>query len=830
MFQSAVLISQTEYQHIAISEYARSMSPNIPAFMVYNPTVNADTSLEYSQAAYRFGHSQLRETIDILDPNGSLSGLVTKYALEQAFLTPAQYAAIGPTAIAQGMTRQFSSEIDEIITPTLQQALLGQPQDLAAINIARGRDLGLPTLNTLRRNLYANFESTLADFRQQGANSSGNQFQGTMARTHDQQLGLKPYTSWADFGENLLHPAALTNFIAAYATNGNLDLASAIIKLGRGDKLGALTAGEVTAYQNFGWKDANAQANAKNFLGDSASADKSFEYIDAWIGGLAEKHVPNGQLGATFDAIFADQMTRSMNGDRFYYLWRLQFGLPEFTQLSSAVRGEQFKDIVERNTGATHLTGKVFFATDSHLELGEDPTLIKNNNATPDAAGHRYGDRVAALGIGVYSSGGDNISTNGTVIQIRSSEFGGIDRRYINDVRPDSSIVDPKAVNPDGTPKFGFNSHETIGGTKFADYIAGGNGDDTIYGDDGNDILLGNNGGDHLYGEKGDDYIDGGAGDDHLDGGDGNDRIYGGDGSDVIIGGNGNDALFGGAGVDRIQGNNGDDYIDGGDDDDIIDSGAGNDILIGGAGNDILIGGDGNDTYVFNAGFGRDILRENGSSGSLDTVKFGIGLTLDKFEINRRGTDLVLKVIKTNDILTIVGQFDLADRAAIEQFQFDNGAITLTKDEMISYAPNLAVTDRNFSANPTSLNAGTVGADNDPIFPGTNGRASGGDRNDKSFVGTGGGKILSGSAGADRFWIANAELPATANTIVDFQVGTDVIGIQGAKSLGISASTLKLNQVGADTAINFGSQTLAILTGIQATSLSPGNASQFVFA
>jgi Animal haem peroxidase len=86
---------------------------------------------------HRFGHSQLRETIDILDPNGSLSGLVTKYALEQAFLTPSQFAAVGPTA-AQGMTRQISSEIDEIITPTLQQALLGQSQDLAAINIARG--------------------------------------------------------------------------------------------------------------------------------------------------------------------------------------------------------------------------------------------------------------------------------------------------------------------------------------------------------------------------------------------------------------------------------------------------------------------------------------------------------------------------------------------------------------------------------------------------------------------------------------------------------------------------------------------------------------------
>jgi Ca2+-binding RTX toxin-like protein len=100
---------------------------------------------------------------------------------------------------------------------------------------------------------------------------------------------------------------------------------------------------------------------------------------------------------------------------------------------------------------------------------------------------------------------------------------------------------------------------------------------------------------------------------------------------------------------------------------------------------------------------------------------------------------------------------------------------------------------------------------------------------DKFFVGAGGGNILSGGAGADQFWIANAELPGAANTILDFQIGTDVIGIQGAKSLGISATTLKLTQAGADTTINFGAQTLAILTGIQASSLNTGSAAQFVF-
>jgi alkaline phosphatase len=121
------------------------------------------------------------------------------------------------------------------------------------------------------------------------------------------------------------------------------------------------------------------------------------------------------------------------------------------------------------------------------------------------------------------------------------------------------------------------------------------------------------------------------------------------------------------------------------------------------------------------------------------------------------------------------------------------------------------------------------GAGNDTFYLGSNDRALGGDGNDKFYAGSGGGNTLTGGAGADQFWIATGSLPSSANTITDFQIGTDVIGISGSKSLGISSSTLKLNQLSADTSINFGTQTLAVLTGIQANSLSTSNSSQFVF-
>jgi alkaline phosphatase len=121
-------------------------------------------------------------------------------------------------------------------------------------------------------------------------------------------------------------------------------------------------------------------------------------------------------------------------------------------------------------------------------------------------------------------------------------------------------------------------------------------------------------------------------------------------------------------------------------------------------------------------------------------------------------------------------------------------------------------------------------AGNDTFYLGSNDRVFGGDGNDRFFAGSGGDNIIAGGADADQFWIANAELPSSANTIVDFQIGIDVIGIQGAQNLGINPTSLQLTQVGADTAINFDGKALAVLTGIQASSLNPSNTSQFVFA
>ena len=90
------------------------------------------------------------------------------------------------------MTRQVGNQIDEFVTTALRNNLLGLPLDLATINLARGRDTGVPSLNEARRSFY---EATNED------------------------VILKPYDSWVDFAGHLKHEASIINFIAAYGTH-----------------------------------------------------------------------------------------------------------------------------------------------------------------------------------------------------------------------------------------------------------------------------------------------------------------------------------------------------------------------------------------------------------------------------------------------------------------------------------------------------------------------------------------------------------------------------------------------------------------------------------
>ena len=207
LFQAAKFGTEMQYQHLVFEEFARTVQPLVDPFFaptqVYDTKINPAIEAEFAHTVYRFGHSMLTETVDRFDPNFNVVGDPNSANPDQqlgliaAFLNPLAYAASGPTpaeatgAIIRGVTRTVGNQIDEFVTEALRNNLLGTPLDLAVLNIARGRDTGIPSLNESRREFYADISDP----------------------------DLKPYVSWADFMQHIKHPESLVNFIAAYGTH-----------------------------------------------------------------------------------------------------------------------------------------------------------------------------------------------------------------------------------------------------------------------------------------------------------------------------------------------------------------------------------------------------------------------------------------------------------------------------------------------------------------------------------------------------------------------------------------------------------------------------------
>ena len=116
--------------------------------------LDAQVSNSFAAAAYRFGHSMVSDTIVPRDAEGDPTEAL---ALKDAFFNPGQFAETGIDAILRGLSSNEAQAMDTEIVDSLRNFVLDGPQsprlDLAALNIQRGRDHGLPTLNEAREAL-----------------------------------------------------------------------------------------------------------------------------------------------------------------------------------------------------------------------------------------------------------------------------------------------------------------------------------------------------------------------------------------------------------------------------------------------------------------------------------------------------------------------------------------------------------------------------------------------------------------------------------------------------------------------------------------------------
>jgi len=301
VYQHARRWTIAEYQHIVFDEYLPAvLGYKMPKYEGYKQDVHVDTSVVFSAAAFRYGHSNVRP-YDILDGcTGNPITLHPSYSFPHSH--PNRFMFVGKTfpvpvppysnftqgsldytpqrmlALASGkngngmdnilvsMLRQRSAEFDVMVTSALRHT--PGVVDLFAVDISRGRLNGLPDYNTIR-SLY---------------HPAGNL-----------------YDSWeCDPGQSV---EDLTCF---KLITRNSTIASKLRKI---------------------YKKVNK--------------------IDAIVGMFAEDRETNAPLPPTISRILREEFLRKRDGDRLWYENTEWFGPDEIPML----KGISMKDIIERNSG-----------------------------------------------------------------------------------------------------------------------------------------------------------------------------------------------------------------------------------------------------------------------------------------------------------------------------------------------------------------------------------------------------------------------------------------------------------------------------------------------
>ncbi len=702
---------EAEIQAITFNEFLPLLlgEDAVPDYEGYDSSVNPGVSVEFSTGVYRLGHSLLSTTIQRLDEDGNVIE-AGNLGLRDAFFAPELIEQDGGIApILRGLLDGSSQQVDTFIVEDVRSFLFGQPGDggldLAALNIQRGRDLGVPSYNDLREAIGLDRVESFTEI------TSDAVLAGLL---EDLYGDVDHVDAWIGglaedrFGDSLLgetfHWVVLDQFVRVRDGDPFWSEGSALPEEER-DALWSTKLSDIIE------RNGDVEVAQDNvFLAfDRQGGDGS----DDELAGGAERDLLIGEEGN--DTLLGNEGDDQLEGgaDKDF----LVAGDGDDT-----LRGGDDDDILEAGDGDDSLSGGA----------GDDMAFADFGNdllfgaAGRDTADGGFGDDTLDGGadndILIGSIGNDLLlGADGDDLLEGGAGFdtleGGLGRDFL-----DGSFSDDSMAGGEGedTLEGGFGNDGLLGeggndfllGDAGADLLAGGDGEDTINagrdndsidGGDGDDVINGEMGDDLAVGDSGNDLMNGGSGADSLDGGDGddtvdggfdNDLLFGGEGQDQLDGDFGNDSVDGGAGADTLQGGWGEDSLDGGDGDDSVDGGRNDDWLEGGAGNDELIGGLGKDSLeggddddllmgdeendLLQGGDGNDTLKGGGGGDVLqgdlgDDLLYGGG-GADQFRFYTFFGNDVLKDFSENDTVFLMAPLDVDEVSDLEVTQTDAGA------------------------------------------------------------------------------------------------------------------------------------------------------------
>ena len=178
----------------------------------------------------------------------------------------------------------------------------------------------------------------------------------------------------------------IRNFLFGPPGAGGLDLGA--LDLQRGRDHGLLSFNEFRL--NYGLprinsfaeltSDPELQAQLEAIYGD-------INHVEAFVGGLAEDHVPGTSLGSLLIASFTDQFSRLRDGDEFFYSVDPLLQDPIVTGVID-LGAFQLSDVIRANTNVTNIQDNVFFGTStisgtSWLDLNGDS--VRDSDESPVA-------------------------------------------------------------------------------------------------------------------------------------------------------------------------------------------------------------------------------------------------------------------------------------------------------------------------------------------------------------------------------------------------------------------------------------------------------------
>ncbi|MFT5426504.1 MAG: Ca2+-binding RTX toxin-like protein, partial [Gammaproteobacteria bacterium] len=334
------------------------------------------------------------------------------------------------------------------------------------------------------------------------------------------------------------------------------------------------------------------------------------------------------------------------------------------------------------------------------------------------------------------SDGRGGLSTQAVTINVLNSITGDAGDNILNGT-PGNDLIDAGAGN------------DIINANAGEDILFGGVGDDVLNGEAGNDVLDGGSGNNTLTGGLGNDiylFGEGGGNDiiietDTAEGGDilrfanniaaadveiirdGKHLVFtlkstgesitlqqwkAGKGAYLISVEFGDGTVFnsddlninqklGKVGDDTVRGSRNNDRLYGFEGNNTFIAKDGDDLLDGGAGNDLLQGMSGNDTYQFTSGWGNDVIVENDidndpSSGNIDTVAFGSGITSIDLLLERNLDDLRVTQLGTTDTIDIQDWY-LGSEFQTEIFRDSQGSALMNTqvDQLIQAMASFSV-------------------------------------------------------------------------------------------------------------------------------------------